>query len=86
MPEATDMKHNAIRIAKGVFMRTGCADALSAAGYLLSAAAAHEWFFFKTIRSSRLPVRHAPAPAASLGTAKQHNLCHFSLTHSLPGL
>jgi hypothetical protein len=84
MPEAADMKHNAIRIAKGMLMRTGYADALGIAGYLLSAAAAHEGFFVKTIRASRLPVRHAPAPAASLGTAKQHNLCHVNLTHSLP--
>ncbi len=84
MSKATDMKQNPFRIGKGMFMCTTYADALGAAGDLLSATAAQQRISIETIRGFRLSARRLLAPAALISAAKQHDRCLFSLTHSLP--
>lgn len=49
MPKTADMEQKSFRIGKGVLMGTSNTDTLGAAGYLLSAPAAHERIFVGTI-------------------------------------
>jgi len=80
------MKQKSFWIAKSVFMRANYAVALGVTGDLLSAAATHKRISIGTIKGFRPPAGRALTPAARLRSAKQHDLCLFSLTHSLPEL